>query len=222
MDTSVKENLKYLMKRDGKISEGELSRKTGIPQTTIHRILSGEIKESKPSTLRPLANYFGLTIAQLQGDEPLLTQRSISDACNTYTMHSTPARLLPLISWEEISWWHDLCKNYTPDTKNGWIATNKDVSPSAYGLIVQGNSMTSNHGPNFENGFEIIVDPNRPPKHRDFVIARHPEHPLPLLRQLSIEGGEYVLFPLNPRYPVLILNNLSEVYGVVCQLLATL
>ena len=67
MDTPVKDNLKKLMLSDGKISEGELSRKTGIPQSTIHRILSGEIKESKPSTLQPLANYFGLTVPELQG-----------------------------------------------------------------------------------------------------------------------------------------------------------
>lgn len=67
-------NLRKLM---GDMSEGELSRRTKVPQTTIHRILTGEIRESKPSTLKPLADYFGLTIAQLS--ERKLEDRSQKD-----------------------------------------------------------------------------------------------------------------------------------------------
>jgi len=52
----------------GDMSEGKLSRETGVPQTTIHRILTGEIRESKPSTVQPLADYFGVTIAEMSSD----------------------------------------------------------------------------------------------------------------------------------------------------------
>lgn len=60
--TPIQINLRKLM---GDMSEGELSRKTNVSQTTIHRILTGEIRESKPSTIKPIADYFGLTIAEL-------------------------------------------------------------------------------------------------------------------------------------------------------------
>lgn len=220
MDNPVKENLKRLMLADDEISEGELSRKTGIPQSTIHRIVSGQIKESKPSTLKPLANYFGLTIAQLQGEEPIPLHRSSEQRSHERRYLGTPARLLPLITWEMAANWANLCKGYQHDPTMGWVATNKEVGPHAFGLTIQGNSMTATHGPSFEDGFEVVVDPDRKPMHRDFVVVKQATGSA-ILRQLSIEGGAYDLFPLNPRYPVTSLNTLDDICGVVCQLLAT-
>lgn len=223
MDNPVKDNLKKLMLANEQISEGELSRKTGVPQSTIHRILSGQIKESKPSTLKPLANYFGLTLAQLQGDEPIPIQRQTQIQKDTPKEHQrylgTPSRLLPLITWGQAANWHAEYQSYQHDPAMGWVATNKAVGPYAFGLTIQGNSMTSTHGPSFEDGCEIVVDPDRKAAHNDFVIVRQANGEA-LLRQLSIEGGAYDLFPLNPRYPVTQLNNANDICGVVCQLLA--
>ncbi|MGE4348852.1 MAG: LexA family protein [Candidatus Berkiella sp.] len=224
MDNPVTKNLKQLMFTDGQISEGELSRRVGVPQSTIHRILVGQIKESKPSTLRPLANYFGLTIAQLQGEEPIPLQRQSNtqphEKANANHYLGTAARLIPLISWEEAATWDKACKNYQHDSSKGWVATNKDVSAYAFGLKIQGNSMTATHGPSFEDGFEIVVDPERKPMHNDFVVVRDTSKQSAILRQLCIEGGSYDLFPLNPRYQVTHLEDLNQICGVVCQLLA--
>lgn len=227
MYNPVQENLKKLMLSDGKLSEGELSRKTGVPQSTIHRLLSGEIKESKPSTLKPIAGYFGLTLAQLQGEEPIPVQRktglSLGRLIREMTQHQylgTPARLIPLITWEQAANWGEISKTYHHDSSNGWVATNKDVGSYAFGLTIQGNSMTATHGPSFEDGCEIVVDPERQPMHHNFVVVKQTDKSSAILRQLSIEGGEYILFPLNPRYPVITLNNPEDICGVVCQLLA--
>lgn len=219
----VQENLKKLMHSDGKLSEGELSRKTGVPQSTIHRLLSGEIKESKPSTLKPIAGYFGLTLAQLQGEEPIPVRRQAKLDSNTkHREHyylGTPARLIPLISWEQAANWKEICKTYHHDSINGWVATNKNVGPYAFGLTIRGNSMTASHGPSFEDGCEIVADPERNPRHLDFVVVKQKSSAI--LRQLSIEGGEYILFPLNPRYQVTLLADLEDICGVVSQLFVT-
>ena len=61
-------NLNHLL-HNADISENELARRTGIAQQIINRILSGENKNPKISTLNPLANYFGVSIRQLIGDE---------------------------------------------------------------------------------------------------------------------------------------------------------
>lgn len=213
------------MHADGQISEGELSRKTGVPQSTIHRILAGQIKESKPSTLRPLANYFGLTLSQLQGEEPMPVQRQTGNASieneQPKNYLGTPARLIPLITWEQATNWKTNCQNYQHESNKGWVATNKDVGPNAFGLRIQGNSMTSTHGPSFEDGFEIVVDPDRTPQHHDFVVVREANKQSAVLRQLSVEGSSYDLFPLNPRYQVTHIEDLNQICGVVCQLLAT-
>lgn len=64
----VAENLRALM--SGRISENELARKTGVPQPTIHRVLSGKVEDPRDGTLRPLAMYFGVKVEHLRTKEP--------------------------------------------------------------------------------------------------------------------------------------------------------
>lgn len=58
-------NLDFLMTREG-INPTILSERTGIPQPTVHRIASGESKDPRTSTVKPLAEYFGFTVADLK------------------------------------------------------------------------------------------------------------------------------------------------------------
>lgn len=53
-----------------KVSENELSRRTGIPQPTIHRILNNKVDDPRDGTLRPLAAYFGVSVEELRTQIP--------------------------------------------------------------------------------------------------------------------------------------------------------
>lgn len=57
----IGENLKYLLKQEG-ISENELSRRLGLAQQAINRIISGTNQNPKISTLMPIANYFSVPL----------------------------------------------------------------------------------------------------------------------------------------------------------------
>ena len=67
---AIKDTLKALMEQRG-ISQNELGEKTKVPQPTIFRILSGESKDPRHSTVKPIADFFGVTVAQLRGDDPM-------------------------------------------------------------------------------------------------------------------------------------------------------
>ena len=71
---TVAEILTMLMARE-RLSDNELAERTGIPQPTISRIKSGDSRDPRDSTLRPLAKYFRLSISQLRGDVPLPTDK---------------------------------------------------------------------------------------------------------------------------------------------------
>ncbi len=47
----------------------DLSNRTGVPQPTLHRIFYVEGREPRSATLKPLADYFGVSIPQLRGEE---------------------------------------------------------------------------------------------------------------------------------------------------------
>src|SRR5438045_1634384 len=59
--------LKILLNRFENMSGSELAKRTGLPISTVNRILAGSVSDPRISTLKPLANYFGITVDQLLG-----------------------------------------------------------------------------------------------------------------------------------------------------------
>lgn len=87
----VQVQLRSLMTQHA-IGESELARQTGVPQSTIHRVLKGHNLEPRDSTLLPLATYFGITVEQLR--RGTIAAKSAYDRamqCAKSAMKSTPA-----------------------------------------------------------------------------------------------------------------------------------
>jgi len=61
----LKENLDALLKKRN-MSATALSQATGVPQPTIHRILSGVSKDPRTDTIQPLADYFNVPVETLR------------------------------------------------------------------------------------------------------------------------------------------------------------
>ena len=80
-----------------------------------------------------------------------------------------------------------------------------------YALRVLGDSMA----PEFEEGMIIIVDPTGLATDGAYVVAEHDGEYI--FRQLAIDGGRYLLRPLNPEYDALEIASLRAVVGVVTQ-----
>src|SRR3990167_4732459 len=87
-DTRIKESLAALMKAKG-IRESELARETGIPQPTLNRLLIGSTSNPTISTVEALTKFFGVTMEQLLGREPITSKRSV------------PSHMIPIISWRQ-------------------------------------------------------------------------------------------------------------------------
>lgn len=61
----LSENLAVLMDKQG-LNATKLAQETGVPQPTIHRILKGVSKDPRTDTVKPLADYFGVSIDALR------------------------------------------------------------------------------------------------------------------------------------------------------------
>ncbi|OFP57613.1 transcriptional regulator [Pseudomonas aeruginosa] len=64
--STIQHTLAALLAEHG-ITPTELSRRTGVGQSTISRILSGKIATPKDEQVHPIAEYFGLSTDQLRG-----------------------------------------------------------------------------------------------------------------------------------------------------------
>ncbi|MBB4722721.1 LexA family transcriptional regulator [Xanthomonas euvesicatoria] len=87
----LSENLRHLMGVES-LSENQLSRNTGVPQPTIHRVLSGRVSDPRDGTLRPLAEYFGLSVEELRtgklDEKTTAARRSSNEPLAAYRVKS--------------------------------------------------------------------------------------------------------------------------------------
>src|SRR5574337_533366 len=73
----LQENIVALLARDG-ISENELARRSGVNQTTLNRIIRGDILDLRDGTLEPLAEYANTTVDVLKRGDVLRPRRSVA------------------------------------------------------------------------------------------------------------------------------------------------
>jgi len=175
----VSENLKRLIKLHDGISLLELSKRTQIPQPTLHHILNGETKKPRKQALEALANFFSISINQLTGANPL---PKIPDALKENLKIST----VPVIGWEMI-------KNYSYEKNNETqfkeIILDKQIDVNSFALIMQDASME----PVIPEKSLLIFDAGKKPKDRDFVIALFMQEGLIVFNRLFIDGNEFYI-----------------------------
>lgn len=204
---TVAEVLTILTKRED-LSDNDLADRTGVPQPTISRIKSGESRDPRDKTLRPLAKYFGVTVSQLRGDMPLSDSQSPHEPSNVAP--GPPVRgAVPLISWVSAGAWRETIDSLEPGMAEEWIETTAPIRQHTFALKVQGDSME----PDFPSGTYIVVEPDLDPQPGDFVIARNGDEAT--FKQLTKDGADWYLKPLNQRYPIKPLESPCKIIGVV-------
>lgn len=82
-DTPLARTIEKLWK-DDQVKSGEeydltaLARRSKMNQPTLLRIFSGQSRDPKTKTIIPLADYFGVSVPELRGEQP--TKRAQSSA----------------------------------------------------------------------------------------------------------------------------------------------
>ena len=127
--------IQELCRRDG-TDVTKMCRALKIPRSTLSELASGRTKQLTLKHARPIAEYFGVTIAQLAGDEPLETEPDQTDAV------SDLIRDEPIAAYENLKRYlteeDKACLLYTSSSKLGTmpsITLNSFVSsPSSLGI----------------------------------------------------------------------------------------
>lgn len=198
------ENLKYLMSTD-KISTYELQRKTNIPAATIQRLYSAKKINPTISTLKPIADFFSLTLNQLIGDDPLPNEKILSKTLNKRDSWMN----IPIISWQQAITWKDDIKDLNSFDA---ISTDINISNKSFALKIYQHNLIG-----FQNGTIIIVDPLVLPKNNSFVITHKKNSETATLRKYLIYDGDIYFEPLNKMFKSLDQVELT-ILGTVVQL----
>lgn len=158
-DSKIRENLQRLMKIHGNLRISELARYAGVPQPTLHHIMSGNTKTPRRKSLHALASYFSVSVNQLIGSQPLsgLIPNDIQEEFNITAV--------PMISWADVNKWPNYVVNESDRQKQ--VIVDSSVSKQSFALTIEEEHST----PLFPTGAVVIFDPAVEPKDRNFVLA---------------------------------------------------
>lgn len=158
----------------------ELARATRLPQPTLQRIVAGTTCNPHFSSLVPIADYFGITVSQLKGEEsiPWLETHPVKTVAKLEGLIQ-----IPIISWENVIHWPEIKNNYRIDSKQSlWVE--EAVGADNFALVLSDTSMY----PTFPKDTTIIINPVKIPKDRDYVVVYYEDHSETVFRQFLIDG----------------------------------
>jgi SOS-response transcriptional repressor LexA len=178
--------LKNLMAKHD-ITPSELSRQTGVGQSVIFRMISGETDNPKVATLSPIANYFGISINQLIGETPI---------ANSEDEPKYPGQIsaVPLLTFEQAKSLPKILKDKKIQKGIKTIFMDIALNKYIYALKLKDESMD----PMFSKGTILIINLNEQPTDRDYAIIKLKNQNEVIFRQVLIDGKNHYLKPLSP------------------------
>lgn len=179
-------NLEFLLKKK-QLSPTQLSAASGVDKPIISRILSGKTTNPQVDTLKPIAEFFDITIDQLIGSKEVDTDRQHG------VVVSISRLLVPLIEWKHIAYWMDIKESYSPSKT---VDARVTSSPDSFALVIS-NAL---YEPHFTRNSIIIVDPSTAPKDRDYILTRNKSSDSITIAQLVIDNDKTFVKTISPEF----------------------
>ncbi|MFL9674352.1 LexA family protein [Pseudomonas marginalis] len=205
------------------LSEGELGRRSGVPQPTIHRIVTNAVASPRHMNVEKIAKALKVSSNWLWkgGDQRDLDSEQIK-SCVAEERNVEPGPSIkgyvPLISWVQAGAWCEVTDVKTIDDAEAWLPCAASHSSQTYALRVRGLSMFNQHERrSFRDGDIIFVDPSRDVGNGSLVIVKLVDSQEATFKQLVMEGDRRFLKPLNPAWPeqIIELSPDATICGVV-------
>ena len=217
---AIQDNLKREMRACNTITQYELEKRSGVPQTTIQRILSGKTKNPKMATINKLAAALEINTNRLMEEEHLIREDRVlyskapGISLNTDNTQ-TASQKIPLLTKQQIIELGSARLNSsTANETNEFVATPSAVSHKAYAYIMQDPSMNSpSEGIVIPLGHTIVIDPDETVKNGRIIVVKDKQNNL-LIKKLLIDGPNTYLTSINTQFSPILLTTEHTILGV--------
>src|SRR3990167_1065639 len=188
MNKSLVSNILRALMFKKNVNTSQLARELKLPQQTLQRIVSGASPNPHGKTLKPIADFFDLSLEQLKGESPL--PDSVTDM-GLPTRAKPKVKEVPIVDWNEVEIY---LKNSALYSANEYTFVDPTLSQTTFAITLPDSSME----PYFPKGSLLILDPQKTVRDRCFVLAKITDSQPLLFRQLLIDGEHQYLKALNP------------------------
>ena len=168
MIDQLRANLNTLMAAEN-INAAELAQKTGVGFGTINRLKSKGGKNPTLDTILPICQHFGVSIAQILGEDVLPLSSQSTSSLNR------PSHNIPLIQWNEVPVFH---------THKDWADFICGSQDASYCLKIANDNWGW-----FIAGLTLYVSVEGTPQNNDYIIAYDNDTEEVIFKRLIIEAG---------------------------------
>lgn len=178
---NLAKNLSVLIKANG-LNANQLAQILGIPMMTIRRLLSGETTDPRISTLKLIADYFGVSI------DSLIEKTNLAAPSN---FGKTRPFFVPKLNWEtasKISSFSEINLAAWKEWQSISLGEKEKISLNAFALESRPSMF-----PRFPQGTLFIFDSEAIPKDGDIVLIKLKKNNELTLRELIIDPPEWQL-----------------------------
>lgn len=193
MNTNEKNKLSIILTNlmnECELDDVKLSKHINIPVTTIARLRTLQSSNPTASTLRPIAQFFNITIDQLLGDHPLPIDR----LPGTHNPANYTSSLIPILDWEDIVAFlknkHDFMKGKLLQ----WISSEYNFSENAFALTIP----TDNFSLFLKNGSQILIEPEKGIKNGELGLFATNVKTIATIYQVLMEENDIYIKSINP------------------------
>ncbi|MBJ7586965.1 helix-turn-helix domain-containing protein [Citrobacter freundii] len=200
-------NINHLMSQKGIANVTELAKQIRIPQPTMHRLLSGDVKEPKYALLKQIADFFKLSVQELVETDLLRTAGSQSvEPTKVGTLRFSE---VPIIGGAQLgNGGHWTNMQYPVGFGDGYINW-PTRDPDAYALRCTGDSMK----PRIKDGEYVVIEPNHQFLPGDEVLVVTKDERAMVKTFLYERDGEVMVMSINEEH-LPIRFSLSEIESI--------
>ena len=172
------------------ITEAKLARALDMPQGTVNRLLLGFSEDPRIATVQPIADFFGVSMEQLIGKEPLYLGKHLEQDTDEDGGFRYKTTSLPILEWEHVQDWVNLQEKLLEKIELDWITTERHVTEGSYALLSKPflNTIIPANTP-------FVVDRHRKGTHGQLAIILN-ENGVATARRIYEDGDKRYLAPL--------------------------
>lgn len=201
---NLKNNLSYLIKKYN-IDNETLAKCTGLANSTIASLRS---RAGNPTilTLKPLADFFGVTLDQLINQDCSLLESVDENSKLNQNINIA----IPIIDISRVAEWPFYIDFNIQDNPELYINTTNNINNMCFAVTLDSEVLA----PYYKKNTVFIIDPYKSITDSNIVIVSI-DNKSPTFRQVFIDGGVNYFKPINPDFGKMQLSQNYTVYGVV-------
>ena len=178
---NLKSTLEFLM-RETQLNTSQLARLTGLSQPIIYRIVTGENLNPKLETIKKIAGYFEISIAQLVGEDSLIEQKAMQK--------KNHCQLVPILQRSQLK----LLPNISKCKITEYVYSDKISNIEKFAYHLDNTTMEPTFLKNSLLIFEQVIDAND----QDYILVLISDNIT--FKQILYDGCQPFLKPINSSF----------------------